>query len=120
MSKQSPQDNPQTKQGGRKKKVETIEEPSEEMKNMKRQKRLEKNREAAQQFRQRQREYITDLEGRVSVLNVTNSEYKIKLESLDAENKILKDQLSYLRSFIGQAVSVAYPADSKINNDKGT
>eukprot|EP01097_Dermamoeba_algensis_P001917 TRINITY_DN1753_c0_g1_i1.p1 TRINITY_DN1753_c0_g1~~TRINITY_DN1753_c0_g1_i1.p1 ORF type:complete len:132 (+),score=35.44 TRINITY_DN1753_c0_g1_i1:59-454(+) len=87
---------------------------------VKKQKRLEKNREAAQQFRQRQREYISELESKVQGLNTTNSEFRSRLDDLDKENKLLKDQLAYLRNFIGKAVTFAYPADGASNNNKGS
>lgn len=69
--------------------------------------RLVKNREAAQQFRQRQKQHILDMEAKIKLLDTENSELRTKVELLVSENKIVKDQLLYLRSFIGQAVSVS-------------
>lgn len=81
----------------------------EEERNMKRQRRLVKNREAAQLFRQRQKAYIQDLEKKVSDLSATNNEFRARVELLNSENKLIKEQLLYLRNFITQAVSFSFP-----------
>lgn len=76
---------------------------------MKRQRRLVKNREAAQLFRQRQKAYIQDLEKKVSDLSATNNDFRARVELLNSENKLIKEQLLYLRNFITQAVSFSFP-----------
>lgn len=81
----------------------------EEERNMKRQRRLVKNREAAQLFRQRQKAYIQDLEKKVADLSSTNNEFRARVELLNSENKLIKEQLLYLRNFITQAVSFSFP-----------
>jgi len=82
--------------------------PDEE-RNMKRQRRLVKNREAAQLFRQRQKAYIQDLEKKVADLSATNNDFRARVELLNSENKLIKEQLLYLRNFITQAVSFSFP-----------
>jgi len=77
--------------------------------NMRRQQRLEKNREAAHLFRQRQKQYLLDLERKVELLNTENAEYKAKMELLRTENQMIKEQLGYLRNFISQALTF-FPA----------
>ncbi len=69
--------------------------------------RLVRNREAAQQFRMRQKQHIIDMESKIKLVEAENSELRTKVELLNSENKIVKDQLLYLRSFIGQAVSIS-------------
>lgn len=81
----------------------------EEERNMKRQRRLVKNREAAQLFRQRQKAYIQDLEKKVADLSATNNDHRARVELLNSENKLIKEQLLYLRNFITQAVSFSFP-----------
>ncbi|EFA78647.1 putative basic-leucine zipper transcription factor [Heterostelium album PN500] len=81
----------------------------EEEKHMKRQRRLVKNREAAQLFRQRQKAYIQDLEKKVHDLTTNNSEFRARTELLNSENKLIREQLMYLRNFITQAVSFTFP-----------
>jgi len=68
----------------------------------KRTRRLVKNREAAQLFRQRQKAYIGDLEQKVDKLSTENVTLQSKVDLLSAENKLIKEQLGYLRNFISQ------------------
>lgn len=68
----------------------------------KRVRRLVKNREAAQLFRQRQKAYIGDLEVKVDKLSTENVTLQSKVDLLSAENKLIKEQLGYLRNFISQ------------------
>lgn len=75
----------------------------------KRQRRLMKNREAAQQFRQRQKEYIQNLEQRVTELNTHVSDSHKHIEMLTAENRLLRDQLVYLYNVMRQNLSVSTP-----------
>jgi hypothetical protein len=76
-------------------------------KDVKRQMRLVKNRQAAQQFRKRQKLYIQDLEKRCTTLTAQNASYAAKVELLSTENRLVKEQLEYLRSFVSQAVQVS-------------
>jgi len=74
----------------------------------KRQKRLVKNRRAAQLFRKRQKQYIIDLEKQVNTLAAQNAAYSAKVDLLSAENNLIKDQLGYLRTFISKAVQLSF------------
>lgn len=67
---------------------------------------LEKNREAAQLFRQRQKAHAQELDSKVKLLEAENADWRAKLELLQAENKLIRDQLLYLRSFVGSAVAL--------------
>lgn len=84
-------------------------------KKLKRQKRLVKNREAAQLFRQRQKNYIQDLEKKVEGLNAENHQFTSKAELLESENRLLRDQLTYLRGFLSQIMTMAFPVQSSFN-----
>jgi len=75
---------------------------------VKRNRRLVKNREAAQLFRQRQKAYINDLEQKVEKLSTENVTLQSKVDLLSAENKLIKEQLGYLRNFISQ-VTMTFP-----------
>jgi len=88
---------------------EASNQSTEDEKTMKRQRRLVKNREAAQLFRQRQKAYIQDLEKKVQDLGATNNDYRARVELLNSENKLIKEQLLYLRNFVTQAVSHSFP-----------
>jgi len=72
---------------------------------MKKLRRLEKNREAAQQFRQRQKTYISGLENQVENLSGVNKDLQERLSLMSGENMLLKEQLAYLRHFITKAMS---------------
>eukprot|EP01087_Luapelamoeba_hula_P020569 TRINITY_DN703_c0_g1_i2.p1 TRINITY_DN703_c0_g1~~TRINITY_DN703_c0_g1_i2.p1 ORF type:complete len:294 (+),score=75.78 TRINITY_DN703_c0_g1_i2:70-951(+) len=75
----------------------------------KRQKRRVKNREAAQLFRQRQKQHIRDLEQQVSNINDKNVDLATQMEVLRAENTLVKDQLKFLRNFVVEGLRSAYP-----------
>lgn len=81
----------------------------DEEQKLKRQRRLIKNREAAQQFRQRQKEYIQNLERRVTELNTHVGETHKHIELLTAENRLLRDQLVYLYNVMRQNLSLTTP-----------
>jgi hypothetical protein len=78
----------------------------EEEKAVKKKRRQEKNREAAQLFRQRQKQRVHDLEKKVEELSVSNNEYRTKVEILSFENRILRDQLTYLRNLIASGIVI--------------
>jgi len=80
-----------------------------------RQKRLVKNREAAALFRKRQKEYIQDLEKKVNDLQKENVDYRTKVDLLYSENKLIKDQLIYLRNVISQAISLQFSPNPPTN-----
>ena len=82
---------------------------SDQEETSKRQRRLVKNREAAQLFRQRQKAYIQNLEKKVNDLNFENQQHRSKVELLTTENRLLADQLTYLRTFISGVISIAFP-----------
>lgn len=82
----------------------------DEEQKLKRQRRLIKNREAAQQFRQRQKEYIQNLERRVTELNSHVGETHKHIELLTAENRLLRDQLVYLYNVMRQNLSLTSPS----------
>jgi len=67
-----------------------------------------KNREAAQQFRQRQREHIRELEQQVATYQAQNESFNEQVEKLQDENKLARQQVQLLREFIAQAMSFAF------------
>jgi len=71
-----------------------------ENKEIKRQRRLIKNRESAQQSRKRKKDKVGDLEQQVSQLEAINEERKAKLDEMQAEHVILKAEVSQLVSVI--------------------
>jgi hypothetical protein len=75
-----------------------------------------KNREAAQQFRLRQKQYIEDLEVKVAGLTRENADSKARLELLLSENKLIKEQLAYVRNFISQAISASFNPAAALSN----
>jgi type II secretory pathway pseudopilin PulG len=75
----------------------------------KRQKRLVKNRQAAQLFRKRQKQYISDLENKVAEVTNKNIALMAKVDVLVTENQLVKDQLKYLRTFVVSALEQAFP-----------
>ncbi|EGC37178.1 hypothetical protein DICPUDRAFT_150254 [Dictyostelium purpureum] len=82
----------------------------------KKNRRLLKNREAAQLFRQRQKEYISSLESKASTLEASNSTALSKVSHLTEENQLMKDKVKYLKNFVKQAVSISLPM-SVVNQD---
>jgi len=71
-----------------------------EQKEIKRQRRLIKNRESAQQSRKRKKDKVGDLEGQVAGLETINEERKAKLEEIQADNVILKAEVAQLVNVI--------------------
>lgn len=88
---------------------EDYDDDSDSDESSKRQRRLVKNREAAQMFRQRQKAYIQNLEKKVNDLNFENQQHRSKVELLTTENRLLADQLNYLRTFISGIISMNFP-----------
>eukprot|EP01093_Parvamoeba_rugata_P007755 TRINITY_DN2255_c0_g1_i1.p1 TRINITY_DN2255_c0_g1~~TRINITY_DN2255_c0_g1_i1.p1 ORF type:complete len:222 (-),score=-11.77 TRINITY_DN2255_c0_g1_i1:163-828(-) len=79
---------------------------------LKKQRRLAKNRTAAAQFRQRQKEYIANLEQRVEELGKGDMERKYRLAHLESENQVLREQVASMRAWMDRCVtfSAAAPA----------
>jgi hypothetical protein len=73
---------------------------SEERKELKRQRRLIKNRESAQASRQRKKNYMETLEQQVATLNSENNRLREHITALGTENKNLKDEVIYLHDMI--------------------
>jgi len=73
---------------------------SEERKELKRQRRLIKNRESAQASRQRKKNYMETLEQQVANLNGENNRLREHITALSTENKSLKDEVIYLHDMI--------------------
>jgi chromosome segregation ATPase len=66
-----------------------------EEKDLRRQRRLIKNRESASLSRQRRKEHMDDLEVQVAGLNAENDQLKARVEQLSAENVALRERLHY-------------------------
>ncbi|KAL6079431.1 hypothetical protein QOT17_001054 [Balamuthia mandrillaris] len=81
-----------------------VREPSEPDERV--EKRLQRNRKAAQLFRRRQKQYIKDLEKRVEELNCHNAQFLSEERLLLIENRLIKEQLAYLRDFVNQVVAI--------------
>ena len=78
----------------------------EEEREMKKQKRLIKNRESAQKSRQRRKAYIEELEQKVAVLAAQG-------EQMAQENKVLKDDIAYLLNVLKKTPGVPSEVLSK-------
>lgn len=75
-------------------------EEDEEDRMLKRQKRLIKNRESAQLSRIRKKQYMDELEKRVSVLHENTTRLEWRVEELQLENSMLRDDNGYLRELV--------------------
>jgi regulator of replication initiation timing len=85
----------------------------EEERQLKRQRRLIKNRESAQLSRQRKRMFIEELESQVSGLQADNRDLVKQVASLTSENQTLKDELKNLQALIKQpGMGTALPPQS--------
>lgn len=78
-----------------------------ENKEIKRQRRLIKNRESAQQSRKRKKDKVGDLEAQVAQLESVNEERKARLEEIKAEHVILKAEVSQLVSVIKESPALS-------------
>eukprot|EP01130_Rhizamoeba_saxonica_P000312 TRINITY_DN1028_c0_g1_i3.p1 TRINITY_DN1028_c0_g1~~TRINITY_DN1028_c0_g1_i3.p1 ORF type:complete len:168 (+),score=21.32 TRINITY_DN1028_c0_g1_i3:323-826(+) len=72
--------------------------------------RTKKNREAAQQFRRRQKDYLENLENEVATLTSKQAKYTAQADMLKAENEMIRQQQQFLRAFIERALMSSYPA----------
>jgi len=69
---------------------------AEEDKELKRQRRLIKNRESAQASRERKKLYVKGLETRVEELSTENKSLNSKIQTLEEENRRLRERLNLL------------------------
>jgi len=60
----------------------------------------ERNKQSAAKYRQKRKNYIGELEGQVKDLGHTLHDQTQTITALQTENKVLKDQLSYLKSLV--------------------
>jgi hypothetical protein len=61
--------------------------------------------------------YIQELEKKVAMVSNENAENKAKIEVLQSENMLVKEQLAYLRSFIAQAISFSFSSQGNNGTD---
>jgi hypothetical protein len=82
-----------------------------EEKELKRQRRLIKNREYASQSRSRKKQYVDELEKTIEAVRVENASLKQQVSSLNDENKTLKRQIVAIATKIKKSVP-ATPANA--------
>jgi len=92
---------------------EIIDESCLSEKDVKRQQRLIKNRESAQASRERRKTYVKGLEENLKNLSNSNSNLNSKVNSLEEENQILRQQLE--RAIKGEKIEKPV-LKKKINN----
>lgn len=80
--------------------------PEEEC-NLKRQRRLIKNRESAQLSRLRKKIYIEELEKKVNTLTSENESLQVKLNQVTSEKNKLQQDVVYLQNIIKQSPALA-------------
>eukprot|EP01120_Amphizonella_sp_Union-15-10_P012437 TRINITY_DN5519_c0_g1_i1.p1 TRINITY_DN5519_c0_g1~~TRINITY_DN5519_c0_g1_i1.p1 ORF type:complete len:204 (+),score=56.65 TRINITY_DN5519_c0_g1_i1:118-729(+) len=68
-----------------------------------------KNNSKPKDFRQKQREHIHKLEGKVAQLEAENSQYAARSRGLEEENQQLKRRREDLRQFLAQAIVNWFP-----------
>jgi len=91
------------------------EENPHKSKELKRQKRLIKNRESAQASRERKKLYVQGLEKKLSELTSKTNSLSTKVMSLEEENKILREQLQ--KALRGEKVEEPIPKKRKLCNE---
>lgn len=69
---------------------------------VKRQRRLIKNRESAQASRFRKKQHITELESKVDTLVSSNATLKERYASLSTENRLLKSEVEFLTTLVNR------------------
>lgn len=91
----------------------------DEKKEIKRQRRLIKNRESAQASRQRKKSYLDKLEQKVAAINSVNAQLREQLSAMQtqnralvAENKALKEQVARLQSALQKTNGLSSLIDS--------
>lgn len=92
----------------------------EEEKQLKRQRRLIKNRESAQLSRQKKKQYVENLEKQVKTLSSENSNLKTQVNHLSSRNQQLEEQVANLQTYIQQQQQLAKAGSSKIFNKNST
>jgi hypothetical protein len=78
--------------------------------------RVLKNREAAQQFRQRQKEQMILLQSEYRQLTEENKKFNQQLKILTVEKEKVDSDLIYARSFLSQLMSLSM-ANMKIDSN---
>ena len=84
----------------------------EEERQLKRQKRLIKNRESAQLSRQRKKQYMEELEKKVENLNATNESLAEQVSSLTSDKQKLEEEVLFLRNLVKQSPTMS-PSEKK-------
>jgi len=78
--------------------------------------RLLKNRQAAQQFRKRQKSHIIELESKVETLSSDNTMLGSRVDMLTTENKLIKEQLDYMRNFVMNCLQLSFPPNASMQD----
>lgn len=78
-----------------------------EEKELKRQRRLIKNREYASQSRSRKKQYVDELEKALEEVRAENTSLKQQVGTLSDENKVLKKQISAIATTIKKSASLS-------------
>jgi hypothetical protein len=86
---------------------------NDEERQLKRQRRLIKNRESAQLSRLRKKIYIEELEKKVSLLTADNDTLTKQVVSIATEKKKLEEEVMYLQSIIKQSPQLAALASKR-------
>lgn len=83
--------------------------------------RLKRNREAAQQFRKRKKEYFHSVERNAELLSEENMSLKARLGALEAENKLLREENAFYKSFVGgqQEMPLPKPTEPQLSASQG-
>jgi regulator of replication initiation timing len=88
---------------------------SEEKKDLKRQRRLIKNRESAQASRQRKKNYIEKLEAKVASLQQNNTQLRAQVAALTGDNTKLNQEVANLQGLIKKTPALQQLWTSGIN-----
>jgi len=91
------------------------EDNPQKSKELKRQKRLIKNRESAQASRERKKLYVQGLEKKLSELTTKTNTLSSKVISLEEENKILREQLQ--KALRGEKIEEPIPKKRKLSHE---
>jgi len=78
--------------------------------------RLLKNRQAAQQFRKRQKSHIVNLESQVDSLSAENAVLASRVDMLVMENKLIRDQLDYMRNFVMNCLQLTFRPNTTLQD----
>jgi len=89
----------------------------EEEKQLKRQRRLIKNRESAQMSRQKKKQETENLKNRVNDLTKENQQLRLQMEQTKTRNHELEQQVAYLREIIKQNQIPTPPGDNIFNKN---